>query len=357
MLTETPTTTFLDPVTSPESTPPLPAHFLETVVPKIGGKVYDSTIALPQFKDGKKGVRLLSMANLLYQPTVDFPWAEFVVPFAPLTSLDFSETVITQVDQVTISHPSSSQAHTAERIQNLIWGTTDAYPWYLYHPDSPAATKLIARIDGEVIGFLLGFWGQRNGNFWLESQIIAVTPEYRKGGIAKLLKLQQQKEAFQEGVSSIHWTVDPLQRPNAYLNFNTLGAISTKFARSHYNFTNDLNKTPASRLTIEWASNPQVVEKTKDTFSKVVEPTYFRSPAWENPNPLQGDILIEIPADWTMLQKQADNQVLALQIRNRTDRLFSRLIGENSDQFTIGKIIEEEGTFFLVGKPSNQLTP
>ena len=81
---------------------------------------------------------------------------------------------------------------------------------------------------------------------------MAVLPAYRGLRIASLLKRVQAQQAWQEGIGVIHWTADPLQFPNAALNFGLLRAVAYEFAADLYPFRNDLNRVHASRLSLTW---------------------------------------------------------------------------------------------------------
>jgi predicted GNAT superfamily acetyltransferase len=57
-----------------------------------------------------------------------------------------------------------------------------------------------------------------------------------------------------QGVDLIEWTFDPLQAPNAHLNFARLGAIATTYLVNAYGeMTGPLHRgTPTDRLIAEW---------------------------------------------------------------------------------------------------------
>jgi predicted GNAT superfamily acetyltransferase len=310
----------------------IPSHFILSVLPKIGGSTVEESHIFPKIKQNQKGICIVG-ENTLSQPYLisRFPWISFVDTFHPDSSekLNFPPTDLKCQNGIVVAQPSDDEARQVENLQQTIWGSNTAYPHYLYHPNGPAATRLVAKQDKEIIGFLLGFWGQYNGSFWLESQITGTNPSYRKGGVAKMLKFTQQGQASEASVDSIRWTVDPLQKPNAFLNYNSLGAIATTILPDHYRFQNDLNRVPASRFQIRWPSSREISDQLKNLYSGVSK----------------NDVLTEIPENWT--EMQTNDHKNALSLRQSTDMTFNNLFNNG---FIFGKIIEKEGHFYLVGK-------
>lgn len=315
----------------------IPRHFVQSVLPKIGGCVIEGGYLFPKLKQGQKGVCVVGETSISNQFILTkFPWISFIERFRPdaTEDLNFPSVVLRRENGISVLQPSKHDAQHAEYLQQNIWGSDATYPSYLYNPQGPAASKLVAICNNETIGFLLGFWGQDNGIFWLESQITGTNPDYRKGGVAKILKFTQQAQATVAKVESIHWTVDPLQKPNAFLNYNSLGALATALLPDHYRFQNDLNKVPASRFQIRWPSSREISEQLKILCSEVS----------------QNDVLAEIPENWTEIQ--ANDIKNALSLRQYTDEVFNKLF---SNGFVFGRIIEKDGHYYLVGKEKSEV--
>lgn len=310
----------------------IPSHFVQSVLPKIGGCVIEGGYLFPKLKQGQKGVCVVCDTTFSRQFILaKFPWISFIDSFNPNSTenSNFPSEVLRCENEIAVVQPSNYDAQQAENLQQNIWGSDATYPSYLYHPLGPAASKLVARCNDETIGFLLGFWGQNNGSFWLESQITGTSPNYRKGGVAKILKFTQQAQTKEAKVDSIHWTVDPLQKPNAFLNYNSLGALATALLPDHYKFQNDLNKVPASRFQVRWPSSLETSEQLKILYSEIS----------------QNDVLAKIPENWTEIQTNDPREALSL--RQSTDEIFNELF---SNEFVFGRIIEKEGYYYLVGK-------
>lgn len=298
------------------------------------------------------------------------------------TRSDFPGTTVAEIGGYTYAAPSKNQALTAQALQSKVWGVHDQaylYPHDIYHPDSGLATRLVVTHNGTVVGFLFGFYGRgkqwmgKAGEedpdvLWLESQLMGVDPEHRRMGIAKSLKLIQRRLAIEQGLDLVHWTVDPLQAGNAYLNFNTLGGLAATFYPDYYSFNNELNQVPASRIGLSWFVNsqraigcangqplkPDYAALSQDSGTEVImtSPDHATIDGIRRWSPTGETILIEIPANWNAVQKnQLDN---ARQWRQITDAVFAKTLGIRDDQYALTGVVtrEEDGQPFLVAQRS-----
>lgn len=192
---------------------------------------------------------------------------------------------------------------------------------------------------------------------------MAVAPAYRGLRIASLLKRVQARGAVAEGIGVIHWTADPLQFPNAALNFGLLRAVAYEFAADLYPFRNDLNRVHASRLSLTWLVASQRVDDMPLVGSRaeVVELGHRRQIPRANDGPRSAGfsltapiIAIEIPADWSYLQ-QADLET-ALAWRRTTDAVFQHYIGAEEGKYVItGAGIDGERRFLVAEQVSPAL--
>lgn len=90
---------------------------------------------------------------------------------------------------------------------------------------------------GVLVGFVFGMTGLRNGELVHWSDMLAVRPELRDAGLGRRLKAYQRKEVLRRGVRTMHWTFDPLQSRNAWLNVTRLGAVVREYAENMYGDT------------------------------------------------------------------------------------------------------------------------
>ena len=171
---------------------------------------------------------------------------------------------------------------------------------------------------------------------------MAVAPAYRGLRIASLLKRVQARGAWAEGIGVIHWTADPLQFPNAALNFGLLRAVAYEFAADLYPFRNDLNRVHASRLSLTWLVAAQRVDDVPLVGSRAEVVELGRRPQIPRANDgpysvnlaLTAPIIaIETPADWTALQQ--NDLAAALAWRQATDAVLQHYIGAEDGKYAI----------------------
>ncbi len=127
------------------------------------------------------------------------------------------------------------------RLQEEIWGRG-------YGEKIPAAMLLLAnRIggltagafdsDGVLQAFVFGLAGIVGGEVVHWSDTLAVRRGLRDRGLGSRLKLFQRQVLLGRGVHRMHWTFDPLQGRNAWINFTKLGAVCGEYAPDMYGET------------------------------------------------------------------------------------------------------------------------
>ncbi len=88
--------------------------------------------------------------------------------------------------------------------------------------------------DDELVAFVYGLPGFRNGVEVHWSHMLAVKPAWRGKGIGKVLKQYQRDFVVNRGIKIIHWTYDPLESVNALLNLQRLGAMPAEYVCDLY---------------------------------------------------------------------------------------------------------------------------
>ena len=263
-----------------------------------------------------------------------------------------------EFEGVEVGTPSADEALAIPQLQRAIWGgdLDSLYPADVYSTDFHAGTSLVARCDGMLVGFLVGFYrfggipqlpdvwksiGGR-GDFRLESQLLGVLRSHRGSNIGFLLKRVQAERAQSEGIGVVHWTVDPLQFANARLNFGRLGAVAADFYRDYYSFRNELNRVSASRLGITWLINSERVSDALagergggvvDLAGNGAIRRFDGGIGGVELHPGDGVVAIEVPGDWTALQRVDLGS--AVRWRGATDRFFERYLGWEVGQYMI----------------------
>lgn len=91
-----------------------------------------------------------------------------------------------------------------------------------------------AFMAGELVGFVFGITGVREGRPTHWSDMLAVAPEHRGQGIGLRLKLHQRTLLLDRGVETVRWTFEPLEARNAHINLHKLGAVAREYRRDVY---------------------------------------------------------------------------------------------------------------------------
>jgi predicted GNAT superfamily acetyltransferase len=192
-----------------------------------------------------------------------------------------------------------------------------------------------------MVGFAFSIVGMKAGKPTQWSHMMGVVPEHRRSGLGRALKLAQRERALAAGFELMEWTFDPLQAPNAHLNFHTLGVVCSEYARNVYGeSTSALHKgTPTDRFVVEWHMREPHVERRLQRLDApdaiavraaeaVAAPIVNRTlPAGEWTRSTAGDLTtegprlwVEIPPSFTEMQQQAPD--LALEWRQHTREMF-----------------------------------
>ena len=275
------------------------------------------------------------------------------------------------ISTVDIGRPSAQEAAAVPSLHQRIWGSPPEflYPADLHSVDFAAGTSLVARAEGLLAGFLIGFykfggptlpadWHTRfGGDYRLESQIIGVLPEYRGLRIANLLKKVQAETAWREGIGIVNWTADPLQFPNAALNFGLLRGVAFDFFPDLYPFRNDLNRVHASRFGLTWLVGSARVREAPLIGAPVnmLDLTNHPEIPWANEGHwreymgiTEPMLVFEIPPNWTTLQQQ--DMAEAQRWRETTDRVLAHYIGIGEGKYVVTGVATRGDRRFLVAE-------
>lgn len=373
---------------APHNVSLMPSHFLKVVLPKLGGYTLRVDIAdhpaayaflFPrQLEDDQP------IYTLRYHPLLDAPALEpaLLIPavaaqtglrcvfYDPTQPQQYTATR-EMIGQLDFGHPGAQELEQIRSLQQQIWNNPPdlLYPADMHSDAFGLLTSLVARADAEPVAFLFGFlkiggaplppaWqGRLNSRLRLESQTMGVSPEQRGRRIAFTLKQLQARAALAQGINIVNWTADPLQYPNAALNFSLLRAVTYEFTPNLYQLHNDLNQVPASRFSLTWLVDSERVRKTTDdpmrsgivrvdSFSEIVPVNI----GWQTVD-LNVDaqmIAIEIPANWSHLQ--STNLAEAQSWRAVTDQIFARYVGSGPGQYMITAAGVDGERRYLIGE-------
>lgn len=133
------------------------------------------------------------------------------------------------------------------------------------------------RADGEdgvdLIGFLVGWGGFRDGRPRLVSDMLGVRADRRRAGLGADLKRLQAALAVAQGFVEIVWTADPLRAANARLNFEKLGAKADRYEINRYGAgygAGLYGELPTDRLHVTW---PLLSSRVRDRLLGRTPPT------------------------------------------------------------------------------------
>lgn len=143
-------------------------------------------------------------------------------------------------------------------LQKRVWGDdfTEVIPVSMLKVVQQVGGIAIgAFVERRMVGFLFGVSGIRNRQLAHWSDTLAVLPEFRDLGIGRQLKCYQREVLLGEGVELVHWTFDPLESRNAYVNLTRLGAIAGEYRRDFYGATASIlhEGMETDRLVASWA--------------------------------------------------------------------------------------------------------
>ena len=164
-------------------------------------------------------------------------------------------------------------------------------------------------VDGRLLGFVFGISGIRDGELVHWSDMLAVRPEARGGGLGRRLKHFQRDQLLERGIRRMLWTYDPLVARNANLNLNSLGARPVEYVVDMYGDTRSSLHAglDTDRFVVEWRLDEEGPTGTAATaadaeFAPVVDPAWS---AGGRPLPTDPRVRVATPADIDTL-KAAD---------------------------------------------------
>ncbi|HTJ22273.1 MAG TPA: hypothetical protein VL383_07745 [Gemmatimonadaceae bacterium] len=133
---------------------------------------------------------------------------------------------------------SVAECHAAAALQRDVWGGdyTDVVPATLLHVVDYVGGLAAGAFDesGELLGFVFGVSGVRDGDLVHWSHMLGVRVSARNLGLGRRLKEYQRDALRAIGVKRILWTFDPLMAKNAYFNLNRLGAKVVEYVPDMY---------------------------------------------------------------------------------------------------------------------------
>lgn len=140
----------------------------------------------------------------------------------------------------------------------------------------PAMLTIVQKIGGiaagafdgdDMLGFVFGLSGVRDGRPVHWSHMLAVRPEAQGTGLGRRLKLYQRQRLLEAGITTAYWTYDPLVSRNAHFNLNRLGVRAIEYVRDMYGGGTGStlhNAIGTDRLVVEWELDDERVAQAID---------------------------------------------------------------------------------------------
>jgi predicted GNAT superfamily acetyltransferase len=193
-------------------------------------------------------------------------------------------------------------------LERTIWGYTDSedvVPPPVLMVSIKRGGILIGAFDegGVMKGFVYSIPGVRDGRLTQWSHMLGVTEDARSGSVGLRLKLAQRQRALEMGIDLIEWTYDPLQAPNAHLNFAKLGVVVEQYAENIYGDSSSPlhHGSPTDRFIAEWRlTAPHVERRIAGRGAGLVRDVSVGSTPLVNPSTPDGHRLTPGPADLTI---------------------------------------------------------
>jgi predicted GNAT superfamily acetyltransferase len=168
--------------------------------------------------------------------------------------------------------------------------------------------------------------------------MLGVTRDARDRGLGLRLKLAQREHALRTGITLIEWTYDPLQAPNAHLNFAKLGVVVEEYEENIYGVSSSPlhSGSPTDRFVAEWRLDaPHVARRIEAKGRGIVRDASVVAAPLVNPSRQAGRWLAPGPADLSLdsprllveipvgvAELQLDDPALALEWRLATRAIF-----------------------------------
>jgi predicted GNAT superfamily acetyltransferase len=232
-------------------------------------------------------------------------------------------------------------------LERAIWGYADAedvVPPPVLIVSIKRGGILLGAFDaaGAMQGFVYSIPSFKDGRPAQWSHMLGVLKPAREAGLGLRLKLAQRDAALAMGVDLIEWTYDPLQAPNAHLNFARLGVVVEEYEENIYGVSSSPlhSGSPTDRFVAQWKlTAPHVERRIAGPGLGLIRDAAVAAAPLVNPSrharqwlaPGQADLtldaprlLVEIPAGYSAMQ--IEDPALALEWRMATRTIFQHYL-------------------------------
>lgn len=172
-------------------------------------------------------------------------------------------------------------------------------------------------VTGELVGFVFGISGLRDGRPSHWSHMLGVRPSHQGLGIGYRLKQFQRERLLELGIREMRWTFDPLVAGNAHFNLTRLGTGVEGYLEDAYGDTGSgIHSLGTDRLVARWR-----LDGDSRPMGTPGDPTWHTAPLLDpkaSPAPAIGDhVRIAIPSDIQLLKEKDPEAALAWRTSTR----------------------------------------
>lgn len=248
-------------------------------------------------------------------------------------------------------------------LQRATWGSEEAGglvpAQMLIHLVRYGGHVLAAYSHKQLVGFIIGYIGLKDGRIIMASKRMVVRSDFRNLGIAMQLKLAQRELAIEQNIELITWTFSPTMSINAHFNLNKLGGVAKQYDVDVYGIDTPLSILENSdRLLVEyWVNSKRVRESVERTASTprrsekqldaalVLNPSQDVGMPWRIPGALaaiaavddqRGEppkkVFIELPTNFAAIL--AKNPTIASSWQTQLRKLLLQWLNENDYMIT-----------------------
>ena len=224
-----------------------------------------------------------------------------------------------------------------QALEGLVW-QGETTPTYQTLTNVHNGGFALGAYQGEqMVGFVFCFPGFKNRRVYLCCHMVAIHPDFRRGGLGILLMQAMRERALSLGYTLIIWTFDPLETVNGRLYLHKLPAVGAAYSPNHYGTLNDgLNDgLPTDRLVVHWwIAGPHALTRPAwlhDLSLAEARPAFRVDQAGPLPRPGEPErdhgkeamIRLAVPADFQAIKER--DMASARLWRERTSECFLRL--------------------------------
>jgi chorismate synthase len=198
------------------------------------------------------------------------------------------------------------------------------------------------RPGGDIVGFVYGVSGMRDGRPAHWSHMLAVTADFEGQGLGTKLKQYQRERLLELGIEVAFWSYDPLVARNAHLNLNRLGGRAVEYVVDMYG--SDTRSALHSglgtdRFVVEWELRDPLVDRAlsgavpEEPIPGTEAPTVASHSRGGRILPTEGilpelpAVRVEVPEDIQLVKSKSPE--LGIKWRTTTRRAFLWYLGRH----------------------------